>query len=219
MRALRVLILANGSRPPSRFLRMLRAHTELFVATDGAANGLDADDLAPDVILGDFDSIAPDARTRFPAAQLVEAEDQDHSDLEKAVRYALERGAAGVTITGACGTRPDHTLTAFSVLAAYPEGVSDERGPVVRIAEPLWEARAVSGSAVIAGRPGDTLSLVVFAPALIRRLEGVRWPLRDETLVPGSRGVSNVMTGTEAWLEVASGVVIACLLQPELARQ
>jgi thiamine pyrophosphokinase len=212
MRTQRALILANGDRPPASFLRTLRRDAGIFIAADGAANRLGPEDPVPDYVLGDFDSLDPGARERLTGPEFVLAEDQELSDLEKAVRHALDLGARQITITGATGSRPDHTLTAFSILAAYPDDVT-------RMVEPLWQARAVSVSAVIAGRPGDTLSLTVFAPATVRSLDGVQWPLRDETLVPGSRGISNRMIGIEARLVVDAGIVIVAHVRPELARQ
>jgi thiamine pyrophosphokinase len=64
---------------------------------------------------------------------------------------------------------------------------------------------------VLHGAPGDLVSLVpVHGPATGVTTEGLRYPLRGEDLVPGStRGVSNVLLGTEAVVRLETGVLLA----------
>src|SRR5262245_56017649 len=96
-----VLILANGESPTRDLMMRLRAEADLFLAADGAANGLVALGCAPDVVLGDFDSLAMEARARYATCEFVHADDQEACDLDKAIAYAQARGAQRVTVTGA----------------------------------------------------------------------------------------------------------------------
>src|SRR5215510_8577350 len=114
-----VLILANGEQPSSSLLARLRAEADLFLAADGAANALADLDCAPDVVLGDFDSLRPGVSERLAQAAFVPVLDQEASDLDKAIAYARERGARRITLTGAGGGRMDHTLTHISLLLKY----------------------------------------------------------------------------------------------------
>jgi thiamine pyrophosphokinase len=61
------------------------------------------------------------------------------------------------------------------------------------------------------GAPGELLSLLALGgPAHGVVTDGLEYPLRDETLVPGStRGVSNVFTGDIATVTVADGTLLA----------
>jgi thiamine pyrophosphokinase len=204
---MRALILADGERPPAALLARLRKEADLFIATDGAANAPSGAGPAPDVVLGDFDSLQPETRPALPDTTFVHVFDQDACDLDKAIAYALERGAARITLTGAGGGRIDHTLTAFSLLLKYHSQSQ------IRLAEGWGEAQAVCGAAEFQGRPGDTLSLICFAPVEGVTAEGVKWPLRGETLLPGSRGVSNEFVAATARVSVRSGVLIACHLK------
>src|SRR5262245_20207474 len=114
-----VLILANGEQPSRELLARLREEADLFLAADGAANALPALGLAPDVVLGDFDSLMPAARDQMNGAAYIHVHDQEASDLDKAIAYACERGARRITVTGAGGGRMDHTLTNLSLLVKY----------------------------------------------------------------------------------------------------
>ena len=68
----------------------------------------------------------------------------------------------------------------------------------------------------LAGAPGERLSLLaVGGPASGVTTTGLRWPLADDTLEPGSsRGVSNEFTGTEAAISLTSGVLLAIAPDP-----
>lgn len=197
-----ILIVAHGSPPSADLLETLRGKADLVVATDGAADFLQSIGCAPHVVLGDFDSISPAALEAMDPARVQPAPDQDASDLEKAIAWALARGARTITITGATGGRLDHALTNMSILVKYAH-------EAMTIVEDWGSARAVKGEAAIEGAPGDILSLIAFAPARGVTLTGVRWPLHNDALAPGSRGVSNQFTEPVAGISVEEGVLIA----------
>ncbi|HXG24519.1 MAG TPA: thiamine diphosphokinase [Chthonomonadales bacterium] len=204
------LILANGEAPPREFLAELRRNADLFIAADGAANCLPGMGLAPDVVLGDFDSLTPAVRECLPEAVFLPMQDQESSDLDKAIAYAAEQGAKRITLTGATGGRLDHALTHISLLLKYHPELD------VRLLDEQMEVRVVGAQPVeFRGKRGDKLSLIVFAPAEGVVAEGVLYPLRHETLFPGSRGVSNMLVGDTARVSVRSGAVIACHLRAD----
>lgn len=204
------LILANGEAPSREFLVELRRSADLFIAADGAANRLPGMGLAPDVVLGDFDSLAPAVRECLPEAVFLPVHDQEASDLDKAIAYAAEQGVKRITLTGAMGGRLDHALTHISLLLKYhPE-------PDVRLLDERMEVRIVGARPVeFRGRRGDTLSLIVFAPVEGVVAEGVLYPLHHETLFPGSRGVSNMLIGDTGRVSARSGAVIVCHFRAE----
>lgn len=200
--ATRVLICANGEPPSAACLARLRAAHDLCVAADGAVEWLLGMDQTPDFVLGDLDSASPDALAALPAGVVEPTPDQEACDLEKAVRWCLARGARGITMVGATGRRFDHTLTTVSVLIAL-HGEAD-----LRVVSGRSITRACSRRLTVDGAPGDRLSLTAMAPAHGVSVTGVQWPLRGETLLPGSRGVSNVMTDAAACVTVEQGVVL-----------
>lgn len=206
------LILANGEHPPIDLIRALRAEADLFVATDGAANALHAHGEIADAVIGDLDSLRPAIAGQLPAGTIVAAADQEASDLDKAIAFASDRGATRVTILGAGGGRVDHAFTAASLLLKYHSRLD------IVLRYPSSTLRLVREACVIEGRPGDGVSLIVFGPVEGVCLEGVEWPLRGETLLPGSRGVSNRLTGERATLSIQSGWALVCHLFAEPER-
>lgn len=177
-----------------------------MVGTDGGALKALRAGVPPHIVLGDMDSLPADRREQLAGAQWVAAPDQEASDLEKAVHHCVDLGATEIRMAAAGGGRIDHLLAAYSVMVGMAGRVD------VRLCEPRAEAMAVAGDAAIYGAAGNTLSLVAMAPVRSVWLDGVRWPLRDEALLPGSRGVSNRMEADIARLRVEGGTLIVCRL-------
>lgn len=206
-----VLVLANGAPPAPLLLERLCGESDLFLAADGAANRLAELDLPPHIILGDFDSLTDEARGRLVTAELVEAADQEASDLDKALEYLLRRGAKRVTITGASGGRLDHFLANVSLLLKYADALD------IRIVEDQGSLVLLRDTVEIEGAEGDIVSIVVFESVHGVTTEGLAWPLADATLLPGSRGVSNWLAGASARITVREGRAFVCHLHlPQL---
>jgi thiamine pyrophosphokinase len=97
------------------------ADAALVVAADGGATKAMAAGLAPDLVVGDGDSLGPAGLASVREAGIpIEpaAEAKDESDLELAVLAALARGATRFTILGALGgPRFDHALANAWLLA------------------------------------------------------------------------------------------------------
>lgn len=201
------LIVANGEFPGARFLRRLAREAALVIATDGAADRLLALGLEPDRVIGDFDSADPAVLHRFLPEQRIHVPDQNRCDLEKALDYAVHLQCRQVTVAGALGKRLDHALTTVSLLVRYAPVIRlrliDRNAELIPVADRL-EMRA---------KAGDVLSLIALAPVHGVTLTGVRWPLNDFTLQPGSRGVSNVVVSPTVSVTVAEGCLLVCHLR------
>jgi thiamine pyrophosphokinase len=204
------IVLAGGDAVDER-LRAALPRADLVIAADSGLEQAAVLGLTVDLVVGDFDSVDPDALAaavragvvveRHPAAK-------DHTDLELAVLAAKQRGATRVIIVGATGGRIDHELANLMLLGS-------------RAYAPLHLEVVAAGGRIVAvhdrlditGSPGDLVTLIaVGGPAVGVRTEGLRYPLRDETLVPGStRGVSNVLLDTSATVELRRGALLALL--------
>jgi thiamine pyrophosphokinase len=187
------------------------ADAGLVVAADGGATKALAAGLAPDLVVGDADSLGPDGLAAVRAAGiLVElaAVEKDESDLELAVAAAVVRGATRLTMLGALGgARFDHAL-ANAWLLAHPALV----GRVAVLLDDTTRVRLLDATAAPAevrldGAPGDLVSLFPFGvDAVGVTTTGLAYPLRDEPLRSGpARGLSNVRSGPEARLALRAG--------------
>jgi thiamine pyrophosphokinase len=181
----------------------------LQVAADGGARHFLQAGILPDVAIGDFDSL-PAAMLDELIARGVRVErhpvQKDETDLELALLYAVDHGAAQIVVLAALGGRPDQHLANLQLLT-HPALTAIE----VRMLHDGWEVFAIHREAHIPGRPGQIVSLLPMTERVEGIVtEGLYYPLNDESLLLGpARGVSNVMTGTSAHVRIRSGVLLA----------
>lgn len=191
--------------------RDLVVGAETVVAADGGALALERWGIVPQLIVGDLDSLGQaraDALAKRGAKVIPYPAAKDESDLELALRYALESGADDIVLLGIFGgERIDHALANAMLLAdpAY-------RGLGVRAVQGGTQIRAAHGgdSLSLAGPVGAMVTLLpVRGDATGVRTVGLGYALAGETLHFGrSRGLSNVVTALPASVSLEHGVLL-----------
>lgn len=204
-----VLIFANGDLDELDWIRPFLDDAEAIIAADGGCHHLFALERPPDLMIGDLDSVTPQLLDWLAAAgsQVVRYPTaKDETDLELAMLYAISHyPEAKILIFGALGGRLDQTL-ANILLLAHP-AVTGRHVALIQQHQRAW---LIDGNGTIHGRPGDLISLVPLGgPAQIQLTEGLQWALINETLEFGpARGISNVMTASEASVMVGDGQLL-----------
>ncbi|MGH2345100.1 MAG: thiamine diphosphokinase [Chloroflexota bacterium] len=206
---LHVLIVGSAPADPAQ-LRQLHTDTQYLICADGGADAVLRAGLTPDLLLGDMDSISPANLDRLRASGMRVVEhrpDKDKTDLELALDTAPAIGATRITIAGALGgDRLDHSLGNLLLLS-----LPALRGIETRMISGATEALAVWTQATIEGRIGDYVSLFPLTDQVLGvRTEGLRYPLRGETLLRAyTRGVSNELVCETASVSVSDGCLLA----------
>jgi thiamine pyrophosphokinase len=207
----RVLVVSGGPAPDAALVGPLPAGAFVIAADSGLEHAA-ALGLAVDVLVGDLDSASAEAVRRAEAAGVQierHAVDKEATDLELALEHALALGARHVTVvSGGGGTRLDHHLAELVLLAAVrfaPLHVDARIGGARAFALHAGEALELNGA------PGAVLTLLALGgPAIGVTTAGLRWPLRAETLEPGStRGVSNEIVSGPLRVEISGGSLLA----------
>ena len=185
------------------------------IAADSGLTVASALGLAVDHLVGDLDSVDPGAVEAAEAGgTTVERHptEKDATDLELALDAAIARGARHVAVVDAGGDRLDHLLgnvllLASSVFAGTAiEGFCGDAR--------LGVARGGEAPATITGAPGSLVTLLPLGgPARGIVTDGLRYPLRDEELAPGTtRGVSNELLTETASVRLSDGTLL--VVQP-----
>ncbi len=189
------------------FAAQVRAADRL-VAADGGALPLLRLGRAPDIVIGDMDSL-DDAALRELAARGAELRrfrrDKDETDLELALLYAAAAGASAIDVIGALGGRWDHTLANVALLA-----LPELAGRRVRLLADGQTLLLVRDTAAIEGQRGDTVSLIPLAgPAHGITTQGLQYPLDDATLgFERARGISNVLLDPPGRVSLRAGLLL-----------
>jgi len=111
--------LIGGAPYTESDLDLIRCEKGHLVAVDGGANALPAD-LIPDIIIGDLDSLNNQERLATQT-RLVQVDDQNSTDLEKAIRYCLDhKFPQPFVCIGFIGGRFDQTLTTLHTSCLFP---------------------------------------------------------------------------------------------------
>ncbi len=205
------IVFAGGDPPPASVADHL-AHDVLVIAADSGLEHALALGRDVDLVVGDFDSVDPQMLDRVEATgATVERHpvEKDATDLELALVAALSRGAPSITVVGGYGGRYDHLLANALVLASprFEEVAIDAWIDTAHLT-------VVRDRTELCGAPGDLCTLLALGgPAQGITTTGLRYPLDDDQLLPGStRGVSNELVDRVAMVTVRTGVVLA--IQP-----
>lgn len=202
------VIFASGRLPNLRAARRLINPGDWLVAADGGARQLGRLGLLPHLLIGDMDSLTREEVAAFERAGVRlqrRPVEKDETDLELALRAALDRCCTRVRIAGAMGGRFDQVLGHLFLLM-LPEAA----GIDLRLDDGVEEVFLIRERGVIDGQPGDVVSLLPLAePAVEVSTRGLKYPLAAETLYPHrTRGISNVMLLAQAEVYVSSGCLV-----------
>jgi len=199
-----VVVVASGEGPGLRL-----PDAKSVVAADGGLMRARELGLAVDVVVGDLDSVTPDALAAAEAAGVRVVRHppaKDATDLELALDESVALGARRVLLVANSVGRLDHLLGSLLLLGST-------RYAALELDALVGDAlvHVVRRERTLSGAPGELVSLLaVGSPALGVVTDGLEYPLRGETLEPGSsRGLSNVFTGAEARIGLADGVLLA----------
>jgi len=175
------------------------------IAADGGAELARMLGLSVDLVVGDMDSISVETLAKVEHVERHPAE-KDATDLELALVAALRLEPERVLVLGGGGGRLDHLFGGLLLLAsqAYAGVRVDAQFGAAAV-------HVVRGERTLQGEPGELISLLaVHGRAKGVATNGLVYPLRSETLEPGSsRGVSNVFAAPEAWIALEEGVLLA----------
>jgi len=215
---MKVVVVASGELAESDAAWLDDA--DLVIAADGGAASLDRFGRAPDVLVGDLDSVEPGLVARLAAAgTTVERHpvDKEASDTELAIEMAVGAGAEAVVLLGAVGgPRLDHELANLLLLADPALAGHD-----VRAVRGGTRVRAVNGGERLGleGSSGDLVTLLpVGGDATGVTTEGLRWPLDAATLRLGrSRGLSNEVVKQPASVRLTGGTLLVVETAAEAA--
>ena len=194
-----VLIIANGDPPGDDILHELLSKSDIIIAADGGSNLCYQKKIDPDFIIGDLDSIDPFVLAHYGSCEIINIADQDHHDLDKALRFTKTLNPEIIRVTAVFGKRFDHSLANLLLLQSsyqeLPLEFYDRQGRLSMI----------SGDYVLDQPVGQIVSLFSFLPVTGLSLTGFRYTLDDMDYPNGFTGLSNIITQQKATIRIKEG--------------
>lgn len=198
------IILANGKPPRKNIIMYFRKNGfNKLICADGGANSALKMNLIPDVIIGDMDSISNDAIRKFSnTSRLISIKRQNDTDVEKCLKYIIKNGYTDVLLTGITGSRLDHTICNLGIVLKFFAEID-----ISLIAEESY-LKPYKGIVKLKSFKGETISLYGFDRKTRITSKGLKYPLKDVTLVIGEKeSTSNVATKSDVELKIRNGVI------------
>ncbi|MFH1133217.1 MAG: thiamine diphosphokinase [Nanoarchaeota archaeon] len=195
---MRAAIILNGELSPKVKRHLL--NDDFIIATDGGARHLEALGLHPKAVIGDMDSISAELKAKH-ADVLIRNDDQDFSDAEKALHFAIKMGFDKVLFLGFEGSRLDHLLATVMLLREYKE-------KDITLLSDGFEASVVRDELSFTAKKGCRVSLIALSEDVSGvSTQGLKFPLRNARLNSSTHGVSNEATG-DVNISVKKGVLL-----------
>lgn len=209
------MVLCDGPRPPFAVLRHWLSEADIFVCADAAGRPYARLPRPPDLVIGDFDALRRDDSARIesgPGGEQVDGlpalhvPEQESTDSEKALLWALRQFFAEAVLLGATGARLDHSFFNVSLVERFADRMhvclADEYSVNIRLAphsSTHWPLPAGTGFSLIPlASPVQEVSLV-----------GAAYPLHDARLAPGGPAtVSNRVVEPPLGVRVGRGSLL-----------
>lgn len=204
----RAIIFYNGDLSNVENAKQYIKSTDYIICADGGARHALELGLNPNIILGDFDSLAHEIQESLKGKQIewiAYDREKDETDSELALSHAIEKGYTTILLFGVFGTRLDHMLTNIFALDYLSKLHTD-----ITIIEGNQEIRIITDHIKLHGKAGDLVSLLPLK-GIAKKVttQNLQYPLTNEDLLFGySRGISNVFTKPTAEIFVKEGTLL-----------
>ena len=170
----KVFLLLNGDKP--KHLPNLDEY-KLICATDGAYKYLEENNVSPNFVTGDFDSL-----TNFPKEiEFIETPDQDFTDFDKILQILFDKGFYHIDVYGASGAEQDHFLGNLHTAIQWQHKLKltfFDNYSTYFLADKVTSIK--NGKEKI-------VSLIPFPEAKQISTQGLQYPLKKENLTFGER--------------------------------
>ncbi|MCR4369077.1 MAG: thiamine diphosphokinase [archaeon] len=200
----RAVLVCNGTLDTKHLYANISA-SDFIVAVDGGANKLVKTKFAPNVIIGDLDSISKTALKKFRGVETLKfPREKEFVDLELALQYCVRHKFVEIVILGAMGSRADMSLTNIFALHQLPKNVK------AKIVHENQEIFLLPKKLSIEGNPGETISIFpIKGDAKGITLKGFKYELNNFDLDFGlGKGISNEFKNKKVSISFKDGLLL-----------
>jgi len=175
-------------------LPLISADEIILVAVDRGLDRAREGNLAPDIVVGDFDSVSPLGLAWLDEMGLdieIHRVDacKDFSDLDLALRVCEDKRVTHAVLHGFIGGRIDHQLVVLGVCHRYTPKMS------IKLVDGEQTITFLNTTQSYEVKRGARFSLIALSDVACVTIEGARYPLTRHPLAPLSDlGLSNYAT-------------------------
>jgi len=186
---------------------------KVSIAADGGIRFFLTNKIAPDILIGDFDSAPRLSKSYLREIEVIQFPAiKDKTDSQLALELALTRGAREVEICGALSVSEiDHTLGNIFILEIakrYQKKYNLEIS--ARIVDPRKTIYLLENESVnLTGKPGHYVSIIPLVSKCRVKYDGLEYPAPAKTISAGdSLTLRNRFKGHRARISAAGKVLV-----------
>ena len=209
---MKILILTGGRIDETFAIDYIRTYQpEYVIAADSGMEFCRRQNIMPDCIVGDFDSVTPEVLAYFhQQPQILWKQfkpEKDETDTELAIRTAFEHRATQLHLLGATGSRLDHVIGNIQLLHEalirdIPAYIVDTNNRIS-----LMDGRKEIKRSEQYGTYVSILPLTTTVDKIT--LTGFKYPLNQATLYSNNTlGISNEIVAEVGVIEFEDGIAI-----------
>jgi thiamine pyrophosphokinase len=200
------IVLANGKPPKKSIISFFQKNGfKNLICADGGADTALKMDLVPDAIIGDLDSISSRALKNFipiKKTKIIRLKRQNDTDVEKCLKYAINKNFKEVMLTGVTGNRLDHTICNLGIVLKFLDQII-----ISLVAEDSF-LKPYKGSIELKSAIGETISIYGFDKKTKISSKGLKYELKNVSLPFGVKeSTSNVAQKNVVQLKIRNGIV------------
>lgn len=201
----KALILGNGDNPGKNAInRLTKMGFDTIVCADGGADTAKELKVIPQYIIGDLDSVSPKTLKYFDGkTTVVIYKRQEDTDVEKCIKFIMQKKFTELVLTGCTGSRLDHTLTNISIALKYIDRLR------LYLIHQDSVMQGVTGTVLFKSVPGETISVFGIGKETIISSSGLQYPITNQQVSLGEfESQSNVAIGKKFALNIENGKAI-----------
>lgn len=209
----RKIVIISGGSIQDEFAKewITQYQPDFIIGADSGMEFMRRVGLKPDMIIGDFDSVASETLAYFKEQTGIIFKElnpmKDDTDTEFAIRQAIGLGAKEITALGATGTRLDHVLGNVALL-----GIGLQEQVDIQLVDAHNRIRMIDTPLKLkkAEQFGGFVSLLPYAGEVKGvTLKGFKYPLENYTMGSfSSLGISNEIVENQAEILLKDGILV-----------
>lgn len=176
---------------------------DFVIAADGGLDRLRRWGVAPDLVIGDMDSLSSALPFDIPCVKF--PREKDETDMALALNAGLERGFNRFELLGAAGGRPDHTFANVQLLVK-----AARLGAEATLHMGGWRCTALCGKAALKLKGKGTVSVFAYGEkAKGVSITGMKYRFAGELDGAAPLGISNELAGV-GQISLEEGTLLCC---------
>ena len=179
-----IILFGNGEIPSHSIVLNKIKGVGTIICVDGGTDKLIKLGYKPTCIIGDLDSLSK--KPEDYGCEFIALPEQSKNDLEKGLKWCLDKGIKDIFLIGFSGLRDDHNTAALFALKSFSEKME------LTMLTDHSIIQCKKGKSKFRVSKGQLISILASQSDTLIRTTGLEYGLSNEKLLSPGNGISNI---------------------------